>query len=67
MARATSEPIAAAELEAARGALVGRFPLTVETVQQVAAQVSNAILLGLPADYLQRPHPLPHQFSGPVR
>jgi hypothetical protein len=26
--------------------------LTVETVQQVAAQVSNAILLGLPADYL---------------
>ncbi len=50
--RITTEPIPAAELEAAKGALVGRFPLTVETVQQVASQVSNAILLGLPQDYL---------------
>lgn len=50
--RITTEPIPAEELEAARGALVGRFPLTVETVQQVATQVSNAILLGQAADYL---------------
>jgi zinc protease len=50
--RVTTEPIPADELEAAKGALVGRFPLTVETVQQVANQVSNAILLGLPQDYL---------------
>jgi len=50
--RITTEPIPDAELEAARGALVGRFPLTVETVQQVATQVSNAILQGQAADYL---------------
>lgn len=50
--RITTEPIPAAELEAARGALVGRFPLTVETVEQVASQVSTSILLGLPQDYL---------------
>lgn len=52
MERITTEPIPATELEAARGALVGRFPLTVETVQQVASQVTNSILLGLPQDYL---------------
>lgn len=50
--RITTEPIPDAELEAARGALVGRFPLTVETVQQVAGQVTSSILLGLPQDYL---------------
>lgn len=42
----------AAELEAAKGALVGSFPLTVQTAEQVAAQVTTAKLLGLPADYL---------------
>ncbi|MDZ4673250.1 MAG: pitrilysin family protein [Gemmatimonadota bacterium] len=52
MERLTTEPIPTPALEAALGALVGRFPLTVETVQQVAGQVSNSILLGLPADYL---------------
>lgn len=52
MERLTTEPIAAPALEAALGALVGRFPLTVETVQQVAGQVSSSILLGLPPDYL---------------
>jgi len=50
--RITREPIPTAELEAAKGALVGRFPLTVETVEQVAGQLSSAILLGLPQDYL---------------
>lgn len=46
------EPVAATELESAKGALVGRFPLTIETAEQVAAAVTNARLLGLPADYL---------------
>ncbi len=33
--------------------LVGQFPLTVETADQVAAQVANARLLGLATDYVQ--------------
>lgn len=47
------EPVAATELDAAKGALVGRFPLTIETAEQVAGAVTNARLLGLPADYLR--------------
>lgn len=50
--RITTEPIPAAEFAAAQGAMVGRFPLQVETVQQVASQVANAKRLGLPDDYL---------------
>lgn len=50
--RVTTEPIPRAEFEAAKGAIVGRFPLQVETVQQVAAQVASAKRLGLPNDYL---------------
>ena len=46
------EPLAATELASAKGALVGRFPLTIETAEQVAGAVTNARLLGLPADYL---------------
>ncbi|MFN2316981.1 MAG: insulinase family protein [Gemmatimonadales bacterium] len=50
--RITTEPIPLEEFESAKGALVGRFPLQVETVQQVAAQVASAKRLGLPDDYL---------------
>lgn len=50
--RVTSEPIPAEEFGAAQGGLVGRFPLQVETVQQVAAQVASVKRLGLPDDYL---------------
>jgi zinc protease len=46
------EPVGGAELEAAKGALVGSFPLTIETASQVAGAVARAKLLGLPADYL---------------
>ncbi len=46
------EPLSATELASAKGALVGRFPLTIETAQQVAGAVANARLLGLPGDYL---------------
>ena len=46
-------PLPDSELVSAKGALVGRFPLTIETANQVAAAVSQAKLLGLPANYLQ--------------
>lgn len=51
--RMDSEPVSAAELKAAKSSLVGSFPLTIETAQQVAGAVAQAKLLGLPADYLQ--------------
>jgi zinc protease len=51
--RIGEEPIPAKEFEDAKSALVGRFPLQVETAAQVAGQVSNAQLLGLPSDYVQ--------------
>ncbi|HEY0972480.1 MAG TPA: insulinase family protein [Gemmatimonadales bacterium] len=50
--RLRSETVPAAELDAARGALVGSFPLTIETAQQIAGAVSQARLLGLGTDYL---------------
>ena len=42
------------ELSGSKGFLVGSFPLVIETPAQIASQVANARLLGLPADYLQR-------------
>lgn len=51
--RMGSEPVPAAEFERQRQAMVGRFPLQVETPTQVAAQLANARLLGLPVDYVQ--------------
>jgi predicted Zn-dependent peptidase len=50
--RLRTESVSAAELEAARSALVGRFPLTIETTQQIAGQVANVTLYGLGTDYL---------------
>lgn len=50
--RIRTEPVSAAEFEGAKGALVGSFPLTIETASQVAGAVATAKLLGLPADYL---------------
>jgi zinc protease len=41
------------ELRTAKGFLVGSFPLTIETAEQIAAQVTTAKLLGLDADYLR--------------
>jgi zinc protease len=51
--RLQTEPVPAAELEAAKNALVGQFPLTIETAEQVAGAVTDQKLLGLPANYLQ--------------
>ncbi|MFI5311142.1 MAG: insulinase family protein [Gemmatimonadales bacterium] len=51
--RIRSEPVPQKEFDDSKSALVGRFPLQVETAEQVAAQVSTARLLGLPNDYVQ--------------
>lgn len=47
------EPVSREELEAAKGALVGSYPLTIQTADQVAGAVANARLLGLPTDFVQ--------------
>lgn len=52
LTRLRTEPVNAEDLDAAKGALVGRFPLSIETANQVAGAVLNARLLGLPSDYL---------------
>jgi zinc protease len=51
--RVRTEAIPDSELAAAKGFLVGSFPLTIETSSQVASQVANAKLLGLGDDYLR--------------
>ncbi|MBX3132629.1 MAG: insulinase family protein [Gemmatimonadaceae bacterium] len=51
--RMGAEPVPADEFERQQQTLTGRFPLTVETAQQVAAQVATSRLLGLPNDYVQ--------------
>jgi hypothetical protein len=51
--RIGAEATPEADLEAARGSLVGSYPLTVETAEQVAGAVANARLYGLGSDYVQ--------------
>jgi zinc protease len=51
--RIGAEPITGSELEAAKGSLVGNYPRSIETADQVADAVANARLYGLPADYVQ--------------
>lgn len=51
--RIRTQPIPAAELAAAKGSMVGSFPLTMETAQQVARAVALVKELGLPDDYLK--------------
>lgn len=52
--RVRTETIPDSELVAAKGFLVGSFPLTIETPRQISQVVTNARLLGLGADYIQR-------------
>jgi zinc protease len=53
--RVASEPVAAEELEAAKGYLVGSFPISIQTANDVASQVALTRLKGLPIeDLLQR-------------
>jgi zinc protease len=51
--RIGAEPVPGPELESAKGSLVGSYPLSIETADQVADAVANARLYGLPADYVQ--------------
>ena len=51
--RIRTETIADSELVAAKGFLVGSFPLTIETPRQIAQVVSTSRLLGLGSDYVQ--------------
>ncbi|MHB1223736.1 MAG: M16 family metallopeptidase, partial [Gemmatimonadaceae bacterium] len=51
--RLRAGPVSADELTAAKGALVGSFPLTIQTAEQIAGAVAQARLLGLGADYLK--------------
>ena len=51
--RIRTEAIPDSELEAAKGFLVGSFPLTIETPRQIAQVVSTAQLLGLGSNYVQ--------------
>jgi len=52
--RVRTETIPDSELVAAKGFLVGSFPLTIETPRQIAQVVTTARLLGLGPDYIQR-------------
>jgi predicted Zn-dependent peptidase len=51
--RVRGEPVAADELLAAKGYLVGSFPRQIETPQQIAGQVTSVQLLGLGETYLK--------------
>jgi len=51
--RIQGEVIPDTELAAAKGFLVGSFPLTIETPRQIARVVTTARLLGLGPDYLR--------------
>ncbi len=51
--RITSEQIAAADIDAAKNAIAGAFPLKIESSAQVASQVAAVKLYDLGASYLQ--------------
>ncbi len=51
--RMGNQTVPRAEFERQQQTLTGRFPLTIETAQQVASQVATARLLGLANDYVQ--------------
>jgi zinc protease len=52
--RVRDEPVSTAELDAAKSYLTGSFPLTIETAGQIAGQVAQTRLLGLPIEDLTR-------------
>lgn len=51
--RIRTELIPDSEFNNTKGRLIGSFPLTIETPDQVASAVANARLLGLGADYVR--------------
>lgn len=54
LGRIRREPVPADDLRKARDYMTGSFPRGIETPQQVARQVADTRLLGLPQDYLAR-------------
>ncbi|MDH3216198.1 MAG: insulinase family protein [Candidatus Krumholzibacteria bacterium] len=52
--RITAEPVSQEELENAKSYLVGNFPLTIETPDQIAFQVAQYTLLGLDKKDLEK-------------
>lgn len=50
--RVREEPVPETEFEAAKSYLAGSFPLRIETAGQIAGQVAQTRLLGLPVEYL---------------
>jgi hypothetical protein len=51
--RIANEPVTDDELDNAKNYLIGIFPLTIETPNQIASQVVEARLLGLGKEYLE--------------
>ncbi|HEX8850974.1 MAG TPA: insulinase family protein [Gemmatimonadaceae bacterium] len=51
--RLRDEPVPATEFASARDAIVGSFPLAIETAQQLGSSIARARLLGLPDDYVR--------------
>jgi zinc protease len=49
--RIVNEPVPDSELTMMKNYVAGKFPLTIETPQQVASQLHSIELYGLPADY----------------
>jgi predicted Zn-dependent peptidase len=50
-------PVPTAELDAAKGGLVGSLPLQLETAQGIAEQVGRYTMLGLPTDFIRTLRP----------
>jgi zinc protease len=51
--RITEEPVTDEELKNAKSYLIGNFPTTIETPNQIANQIGQVKLLGLGKDYLE--------------
>ncbi|MDE3155934.1 MAG: insulinase family protein, partial [Acidobacteriota bacterium] len=51
--RLQEDPVSRRELDAAKDYMTGSFPLTIETPEQIALQVLNAVFYGLPLKDLQ--------------
>ncbi len=51
--RIVKEPVSEKELEDARSYLVGNFPTTIETPQQIASQIAQVKMLGLDPKWLE--------------
>ena len=50
--RLRNEPLAGTDFTNARDAIVGSFPLAIETASQLGAAIASSRLLGLPNDYV---------------